>query len=608
MGVLAFETGRAAEAAGYLQRLADARPSSIEARMALAEARHWLGQRDLAAADYRAVLALDEGHAPAAVGLANVLRESGDRAASLKAAQSAVAHHPGLASAQSALAASLAIVGHAVAATGAWRETVRLEPDNVAAHVGLTLALIEAGEPAAATAAGQRVVDLAPEDASAWFAFGAALAACSRHAEAVVALERSVERDPGRAAALLALGAALAELEDVAAAERRLRAAIVLDPMLAEAHASLGAVYLMSDQPDAARASYERALAADPDCLAAHQSLAGLLGDAGDAVAARRHRDAAYSRRNLFVETAPTPLARVLILTTAESGNVPFRFLLPKDRYTRLSWFIQYATPGQALPPYDVVFNAIGDPDFAGPTAANVGAFLGACRAPVLNDPARVAATARHRAGELFAGLADVIVPEVVRLEDGDAASCGLAPPVLVRPVGAHGGKGLARIDTKAAPASARWPAGAAAYVTAFHDFASPDGFYRKYRMIFVGGQAFPYHLAIARDWKVHHGAAAMADDPARIAEELAFLEDPEAAIGARALSAVRAIGERIALDYAGVDFAVTPGGQVLLFEANATMLVHPEPADGSFAAKNPYVERILAAFRALITACISAP
>ncbi len=37
----------------------------------------------------------------------------------------------------------------------------------------------------------------------------------------------------------------------------------------------------------------------------------------------------------------------------------------------------------------------------------------------------------------------------------------------------------------------------------------------------------------------------------------------------------------------------------MLVFEANATMFVHPEAADGAFAYKNPAVTRIADAFQA---------
>ena len=611
-GVLAFETGRALEASSYLQRVCDLRPHHLEARFTLAGVRHWLGERAAAAEAYRAVLAGEPDHAGALVGLANVLSEAGEADAALDAARAAVARHPQLAAAQSAFALALAAVGQPLAAASAWREAIRLDPSPGSAQVNLALTLLQAGEAEAALVAAQQAPTTGVGAADAWFARGAAFSAAHRYEEAVEALQNSVMIEPTRIAALIALGAAHAELEHAGEAERWLKTAVDLDPMAAEAHASLGAVYLKSDRPEIARGCYEVALAIDPDMVAAHQSLAGLLADAGEPAEARRHRDLAYRRKNLFVEAAVRPESRVLVLTTAEGGNTPFRYLLPRDRYTRINWFIEYASPGQAaeLPDYDVVFNAIGDPDLAGPTRANVTAFLKVCERPVLNPPAQVARTARHLAHALLAGLEGVMAPPATRVAGreldasglaGAAARAGFAPPLLMRPVGSHGGKGLVRIETIEALAATRLARDAEAYLTAYRDFRSADGFYRKYRMIFVDRVAYPYHLAISRDWLVHHGSAGMAGDPARIAEELAFLFNPEDAIGPAALAAVRAIGRRLDLDYAGLDFAVLPDGQVLVFEANAAMLVHPEAQDGPFAHKNPFVQTILSAFQAML-------
>jgi hypothetical protein len=119
--------------------------------------------------------------------------------------------------------------------------------------------------------------------------------------------------------------------------------------------------------------------------------------------------------------------------------------------------------------------------------------------------------------------------------------------------------------------------------------------------VIFVGGRPLPYHLAISPDWMVHYESAGMEDAPERLAEEMRFLEDPAAALGADAWAAVTAIGAAMELDYAGVDFSLLPDGRVLLFEANATMLVHPEAPDGPLAHKNPAIERILAGFQAML-------
>jgi glutathione synthase/RimK-type ligase-like ATP-grasp enzyme len=98
-----------------------------------------------------------------------------------------------------------------------------------------------------------------------------------------------------------------------------------------------------------------------------------------------------------------------------------------------------------------------------------------------------------------------------------------------------------------------------------------------------------------------------MGDDAARRAEEHRFIDDPRAVLGAAAMTAIGDIGRRLDLDYAGIDFGVLPDGRVLLFEANATMLVHPEAHDGVFAYKNRAVAAITEAFEAMLVAAARA-
>ncbi len=68
--------------------------------------------------------------------------------------------------------------------------------------------------------------------------------------------------------------------------------------------------------------------------------------------------------------------------------------------------------------------------------------------------------------------------------------------------------------------------------------------------------------------------------------------------IGPRAWAAIARIGRQLGLDYCGLDFSILPHGQVLVFEANATMLVHPEDEAGPLAYKNPAVQAIIDAFQ----------
>ena len=97
---------------------------------------------------------------------------------------------------------------------------------------------------------------------------------------------------------------------------------------------------------------------------------------------------------------------------------------------------------------------------------------------------------------------------------------------------------------------------------------------------MFIGGIAYPLHLAISADWKVHYFSAGMADNASYREEERRFLEDMPGVLGARAVAALSRICTALGLDYAGIDFAVAPDGSLLLFEANATMVVFPPGPD----------------------------
>jgi hypothetical protein len=71
--------------------------------------------------------------------------------------------------------------------------------------------------------------------------------------------------------------------------------------------------------------------------------------------------------------------------------------------------------------------------------------------------------------------------------------------------------------------------------------------------------------------------------------------------LGSRALDAVAAVGRRLDLDYAGIDFALLGDGKIFVFEANATMLVHRERNNGPLAHKNARVQSIVDAFERML-------
>ena len=586
------------------------RPDHAEAQFTLASLRHWRDARPAAIAAYQRAIEIDPAHAGALTGLSRALTETGDHSAALEAACAALAIAPEEPSAHLALGSAWRGLGEVREAAVAFSESARLAPSLVAAHVGAALAYADLGEALNAAIAAERAVTLDPQLCDGWQALGVAMRGLHQPDHARLAFERAVALDPARATAHLNLGLALIELERAQEARQRLERALELDPTSAKAHANLSSLYILAGRRDLAKSHALRALDIDPDMMSAHQNLAALLAEEQDAVGARLHRDHAYAERNLVITTASRPIQRVLILTTTESGNTPDRYLMPPRDYTRLLWFVEYASERQMsdLPDYDVAFNAIGDEDLAGPTAANARRFAELCPTPLINPPQLIARTRRDLTGELLGAIPGLVVPCTARVEANDlgaggvrqaAADAGIGLPFLVRPIGSHGGKGLQLVGGDA-PDEPLTPA-RAYYLTQFVDFRGSDGLFRKYRTIFVDGAALPYHLAISPNWMVHYESSGMEQHPDRLAEEVRFLDDPAAALGAEAAAAVEAVGRAMGLGYAGVDFTLLPDGRVLVFEANATMLAHPEAPDGPLAHKNASIERIFAAFRAML-------
>jgi tetratricopeptide (TPR) repeat protein len=371
--------------------------------------------------------------------------------------------------------------------------------------------------------------------------------------------------------------------------------------------------YFMKGDHASAERWYRLLLMLEPGLAAAHQNLAAIHADRGDFAEAEACRQRAYAIQRVFVEPVDAPVRQLLILCAGQSaGNVPFETLLSSGRSSRIKYVIDFAAEEEdgQLPSFDLVFNAIGEPDVAAPLAARLDRFAARCGRLVLNHGAAVVRTQRHRLAELLGDIPDVALAPCSRHEMAPTsridllerlAQGGLALPVLVRPIATHGGQGLVRCESLEQLELALQRIEGAHYLTAFHDLRSADGHCRKYRIVFVDRKPYAYHLAISTQWMVHYFSADMAAHPWKIDEERRFLDDAGAALGEKAMSAIAAIGRRLDLDYAGIDFTTLPDGRVFVFEANATMLVHFERSNGALAYRNAHVQRIVDAFEQLL-------
>ena len=278
---------------------------------------------------------------------------------------------------------------------------------------------------------------------------------------------------------------------------------------------NLGSLYFLKKDFAQAATWYQASLAVNPDQVEAHRSMASILLDAGKPDEAQRHRDIAYRRQSIFISMAPEPKRTVLVLWAAGKGNVPVEHLIPLRTNNRITWMMEYATHQQLemLPPYDIVFNAIGDQDAAGPTVTPVAWFMGICRKSVLNLPGAIASTSRDSIPVLLAPIPYVLAPRTVRIATKDFKDQLLQIPdinlpVLVRPSGSHGGDCMTKVESLEDLHTLPLLNTEVYYATNFHDYCSNDGYYRKYRVIFVDRRPYPYHLAIGKHWMVHYETA----------------------------------------------------------------------------------------------------
>ncbi len=174
--------------------------------------------------------------------------------------------------------------------------------------------------------------------------------------------------------------------------------------------------------------------------------------------------------------------------------------------------------------------------------------------------------------------------------------------PVIVRPRGSHAGVGLVRIDDGAAMArylSER--SEEAFFVSRFIDYSSADGLFRKYRVVFIDRKPYACHMAIADRWDIWYLNAGMTQSAEKRSEEERFMRDFDCGFAFRHRNALAAVAGRVGLDYFTIDCAENKNGELLIFEADNTAVVHNMDSPEVFPYKPPQMRKIFDAFAAML-------
>jgi glutathione synthase/RimK-type ligase-like ATP-grasp enzyme len=441
----------------------------------------------------------------------------------------------------------------------------------------------------------------------------ALLGALDRRHDAQAAFIDILRRAPAHFSALNEFGTLLTGMGAIDAACRVYAEAILHHPDNPMGHVNLANLLLRANKHEGARAHYEAALRVEPDHAQAHQGLGAVLADNGDLAGAREHFRkgfAGHAISSLPYRGSAPPLA-LLQLVSSGGGNIPTAPFLDDCIFQTSVAVTDYLDPQASLPPHRLIFNAIGDADLCGPALEAATRLIARSSAPVINDPRAVMKTGRISNAERLAALPGVVTPKTLSIARdilaGPAGAAGITTrgftfPLLLRSPGYHTGRNFILVEKagELSAAAAGLP-GNELLAIEYLDARGKDGSARKYRVMMIGGKIHPLHLAISRNWKVHYFTSDMADQPDHRAEEAAFLADMPAVLGDKAMGALEQIRDALGLDYAGVDFGLGADGELLLFEANATMVIAAPAPDERWAYRRGAITAVIEAVVAMI-------
>lgn len=338
-----------------------------------------------------------------------------------------------------------------------------------------------------------------------------------------------------------------------------------------------------TDEIKSLRALAYEVLRRDPASRNAHLRLYEVEQMLGEPDAALTHLRLALQTSRVVTLPAEQQPATLTVLALSRAArweaNAPLELIVDPVHTTLHRYYLDDGDaelPAGAVPEYDVLFNAIGESERARPALALAERFAERAGVRPVNAPAIVAQLGRTDVAQRFRDSATVVAPAVERMTAEELRARAVGQPLVVRPVGSQAGYGLARVDdAEELRAYLEEQQHDAYFVTPFVDYCSPDGFYRKYRVMFVGGAPYPCHLAISPRWMIHYYNAAMAEHRWMRDEEARFIGDLGSVFHGTLAAALSEIAAAIPLEYFGIDCALAADGRLLLFEADAAMLVH---------------------------------
>jgi glutathione synthase/RimK-type ligase-like ATP-grasp enzyme len=328
-------------------------------------------------------------------------------------------------------------------------------------------------------------------------------------------------------------------------------------------------------------------------------------------------------RRQFFLPAFRQP-ARCHVLLVMAPGdlaeNMPLDCLLELGEVDLTLYYATVAAPlPHEVPAHDVLVVGLSDTEKNRSMLHALESLLDVWDKPVINRPRHIPNVERNAASVLLQGIPGLSMPlthqisrtrlqEIVRdpsLEmDAGGEACF---PIILRPVGSHAGRNLARInDVKEIADYLTAVPDEEFYLSRFIDYSGADGLFRKYRIALIDGRPFASHMAISSHWMIHYVNAGMYSNGEKRAEEAAFMQNFDRFVGRHRMT-LDALAQRIGLDYVCIDCAETREGDLLIFEVDHAMVVHAMDPEDLFPYKQAHVLKARQAFTDLLLQRMSA-
>ena len=308
----------------------------------------------------------------------------------------------------------------------------------------------------------------------------------------------------------------------------------------------------------------------------------------------------------------PARLRLLMLMVAGDlSANTPLDCLLEDSDIDLVFYYVSPGDPlASPIPKHDALLVGISEDDDNRELLIALESLLQGWPVPVINAPRHIPSVGREAASALLGDAPGVLMPPTLRasraqllaIAGGTASLSGLFPgcdfPVILRPVGSHGGHGLDRIVDSASLADYLAIVDAFDFfLSRFIDYRSADGFYRKMRVALIDGVPFACHMGISKHWMIHYLNAGMYEESWKREDEAAFMAGFDDFAQRHAL-ALQAIYERSGLDYVCIDCAQTADGQLLVFEIDHAMVVHAMDTEAMFPYKQHHMQKVRDAFR----------